>query len=88
MGQSLIISKVQPSYPATAREAKVQGAVVLKVRVGADGVVQNTEVITGAPALGTAAQDAVKQWRFKPFLMNGRPVEVETQVTINFTLAH
>jgi protein TonB len=83
----LVIHKVQPSYPPLARTARVQGAVQLAAIIGKDGTIQNLHVISGHPLLTQAALDAVKQWRYKPYILNGEPVEVDTQITVNFTLS-
>jgi periplasmic protein TonB len=83
----LVIHKIQPAYPPLARTARVQGSVVLAAVIGKDGNIQNLHVISGHPLLTQAALDAVKQWKYKPYILNGEPVEVDTQVTVNFTLA-
>jgi protein TonB len=81
------VSKVPPVYPPDARAARVQGAVVLAAIIGQDGSVQSLRVVSSAsPLLEKAALDAVKQWRYRPYLLNGNPVEVDTQITVNFTL--
>lgn len=85
--QSLILSKVTPSYPPDARAARIQGSVVMAVIIGKDGSVQSERLISGHPLLAPAAMDAVKQWKYRPYLLNGNPVEVDTQITVNFTLA-
>ncbi|HZQ19011.1 MAG TPA: energy transducer TonB [Terriglobales bacterium] len=85
--QSMIENKVAPPYPPDAKAARIQGAVVLKAIIGKDGTVQELSVISGHPLLAPAALEAVKQWKYRPTLLNGSPVEVDTQVTINFTLA-
>ena len=82
-----LIRRVQPDYPSLARQARVQGAVVLRAVIDRDGVIQNLQVISGPALLVAAAINAVRQWRYRPFYLNGQPVEVETQVTVNFTLA-
>lgn len=84
--RGLLINKVEPSYPVLAREARVQGTVVLTAIISKDGTIQNLQVLSGHPMLVPAAINAVKQWRFRPYLLNGQPVEVETTVTVNFTL--
>jgi TonB family protein len=81
-----IISKVQPVYPEEAKAAKISGAVNLHVVVGIDGAVRQLDVISGPPELQKAATDAVKQWRYKPTKLNGKPVEVDTEVVVTFTL--
>jgi beta-glucosidase len=86
--QGLVLTKVQPLYPVEAKAAKVQGSVLLAVVIGKDGSVENLKVINSAsPLLNQAAIDAVRQWKYKPFILNGSPMEVDTQVTIHFTLA-
>ena len=82
-----VISKVPPDYPPDAKQARIQGTVVLRVNIDKEGNVSNIQLISGHPILAPAAIDAVKQWKYKPYLLNGAPVEVETQVTVNFTLA-
>src|SRR5271165_131340 len=87
VSQGLLISKVQPTYPPLARQARVQGTVVLQALIGKDGSVQNLTVISGHPMLIQAAMDAVKQWRYRPYLLNGEPVLVETTINVNFELS-
>jgi len=82
----LIASKVPPIYPQTAKDAHIQGVVVLRVIVSKEGDVESVELVSGHPELAPAAIEAVKQWKYKPFLLNQQPVEVETQVQVNFTL--
>ena len=85
--QGLLIRKVQPTYPPLARQARIQGAVLLQAEISKDGTIQNLRLISGHPMLTSAAIEAVKQWRYKPYILNGEPVEVETQITVNFTLS-
>ncbi len=87
VSQGLLINKVSPTYPPLARQARIQGSVVLQAVIGKDGTIQNLRAISGHPMLTPAAIDAVKQWRYKPYYLNGEPVEVDTQITVNFTLA-
>jgi periplasmic protein TonB len=87
VSQGLLIHKVQPAYPPLARQARIQGTVVLQALIGKDGAIQNLHVVSGHPMLTGAALDAVKQWRYKPYFLNGDPVEVETTINVNFTLA-
>jgi TonB family protein len=82
-----LLQKVTPAYPPDAKEARIQGIVNLAVIIGKDGTVQNVEVLSGHPLLIQAATDAVKQWVYKPTLLNGNPVEVVTQVDVTFTLS-
>ena len=81
-----LISQVKPPYPPMAKMARVQGAVVLQALISKQGTIQNLRVVSGHPMLVQAALDAVKQWRYRPYLLNGEPVEVETQITLNFSL--
>jgi protein TonB len=83
----LKIHDVRPNYPPLARQARIQGKVVLQAQISKEGTIENLQLISGHPMLAPAAIEAVKQWRFKPYLLNGEPVEVDTQVEVNFTLA-
>ena len=85
--QGLLIRKIQPNYPPLARQARIQGSVLLQAVISKDGAIENLRLISGHPMLAPAALDAVKQWRYKPYILNGEPVEVETQITVNFTLS-
>jgi len=78
---------VEPTYPAIAKTARVQGTVILAAVIGKDGTIENLHVVSGHPLLQGAAMEAVKQWRYRPYILNGEPVEVDTQVVVNFTLA-
>jgi protein TonB len=83
----LLVRKVNPNYPPLARQARIQGQVLLQAEISKDGSIQNLRLISGHPMLAPAAIEAVKQWKYKPYLLNGEPVEVETQVQVNFTLS-
>ena len=85
--QGLLVKRVQPSYPPLARQARIQGTVVLQAQISKTGEIENLQLISGHPMLAPAAIEAVKQWKYRPYLLNGEPVEVETQVQVNFTLA-
>ncbi len=85
--QGLLIRKIQPTYPPLARQARIQGSVLLQAEISKEGAIQNLRLISGHPMLAPAAIEAVKQWRYKPYILNGEPVEVETQITVNFTLS-
>jgi TonB family protein len=82
-----IVQKVTPIYPAEAKANRVQGSVRFTVVIGKDGRVQSVTLVYGDPVLAQAAKDAVQQWVYKPTLLNGDPVEVMTQVDVNFTLS-
>jgi TonB family protein len=81
-----LLNRVEPQYPEEARQQQIQGAVVLEVRIAPDGSVQEVTVLSGPLLLAQAATGAVKQWRFKPRLVNGRPVEMQTRITLKFQL--
>jgi protein TonB len=81
-----ILQQTRPLYPALARQARIQGNVVLHAIIDKDGKVAQLEVISGHPLLVQSALDAVKQWRYKPTLLNGDPVEVDTTITVTFTM--
>ena len=82
------IHDVSPQYPQMAKIARVQGPVVLAAVIGKDGAIQNLRVVsTASPLLNQAALDAVKQWRYRPYILNGEPVDVDTTITVNFTLS-
>jgi protein TonB len=85
--QGMVISKVPPIYPPDAKAARIQGSVVIAATIGKDGNLQSQQLISGHPMLAPAAMDAVKQWKYRPYLLNGQAVEVDTQMTVNFTLA-
>lgn len=84
--QGVILKQVMPTYPAEARTKGIQGMVRISVRVDKDGVPQNLRVISGRPELVKAFLDALKQWRFKPYKLNGKTVPFETSVDINFVI--
>src|SRR5215471_9730469 len=82
------VHDVTPQYPQMAKIARVQGPVVLAAVIGKDGAIQNLRVVsTASPLLNQAALEAVKQWRYRPYILNGEPVEVDTTITVNFTLS-
>jgi TonB family protein len=81
-----ITHEVRPDYPEAARQAAEQGRVVIDAVVGSSGAVTQTKVVSGAPVLANAAVDAVRWWRYQPYLMNGQPIPVETTITVDFRL--
>lgn len=86
MLEGSLIRRVQPVYPGPARIARVQGPVVLAAIISKDGTMQHVQLISGHPMLVPAAIEAVRQWRYKPYILNGEAIEVETQITVNFVL--
>lgn len=85
--KGLLIHKEEPVYPSIARAARVQGEVVLSAVISTSGQIENLQLISGHPMLVPAALAAVRQWRYKPYLLNGQPVEVETTITVIFSLS-
>jgi periplasmic protein TonB len=82
-----LLKKATPTYPALAKSARIQGTVRFTAIIGKDGTIQNLTLVSGHPMLVQSATDAVKQWVYKPTLLNGEPVEVITQIDVNFTLS-
>jgi periplasmic protein TonB len=87
VSSGLLVKKVTPEYPPIAKQAHVQGSVILRAVIGKDGKVENVQPESGSPLLASAAVNAVKQWKYKPYVLDGSPVEVETTVTVNFRLS-
>ena len=82
----MLVHTVKPQYPPLAVQARIQGTVVLQAVIGKDGTIRELRVVSGHPMLAPAAIEAVKQWRYRPYLLNTEPVEVDTQINVNFTL--
>jgi protein TonB len=87
MSEGDLIHKILPVYPPLARSARIQGQVVLQAVISKQGVIENLTVLAGHPMLAPAAIEAVRQWRYRPYVLNNAAVEVETQITVNFSLA-
>jgi len=86
VSQGLLIKRVQPRYPQTALAMRIQGAVQMEATINKEGNISNLKVVSGDAVLARAAAEAVRQWRYKPYYLNGEPVEIETQITVNFRL--
>jgi TonB family protein len=84
VSQGLLIKRVQPQYPQAALAMHAQGAVQIEATIGKEGNVTNVKVLSGEAILARAAVEAVRQWRYKPYYLDGTPVEIQTQITINF----
>ena len=82
----MLIHRIEPQYPAIAKIARVSGTVELRAIIGRDGSVSSIEVLSGNPLLARAAVEAVRQWRYRPTILDGEAVEVETRITVNFVL--
>ena len=87
LAEANLVYDIAPKYPPEAGRAQIEGTVVLLAVIGKDGTVEDVRVKSGLSVLAQAAIEAVKQWRYRPYLMNGEPVEVDSQITINFTLS-
>jgi len=87
ISEGMLIHRVEPIYPTIAARARIQGTVQLRAVIAKDGSIENLQVIGGHPILQQAALDAVKQWRYKPYILNGEPLEVETIVIVNFHMS-
>jgi protein TonB len=88
VSQGLLYKKVAPSYPQNALRMHIEGIVELMATISKSGDITHIKIISGDAQLTKAASDAVKQWKYKPYLLNGEPVEIQTQVTVNFKLPH
>jgi TonB family protein len=86
VGTNYLLERVEPDYPEDAKQQRIQGPVVLKALVNADGSVREVKVVSGDSRLVKAASDAVRQWRFRPHVLAGKPIEFETRITVNFQL--
>lgn len=86
MMEGSLLHRVEPSYPVIAKSAGIQGTVILAAVIGTDGSVQKVQVVSGHPFLVQAAMNAVTQWHYRPYVLNGVPIEVDTQITVRFTL--
>lgn len=85
--QGMLIHKVAPTYPPEARASHVEGTVIMQAVIGKDGSLKDLKVISGQKLLAESAVGAVQQWRYRPYTLNGEPVDVETQITVNYTLS-
>jgi protein TonB len=82
--RGLLVQQVEPVYPDSAKNSRQQGSVVLQVMISADGTVQDAKFLQGSLVFARAAIDAVRQWRFKPYMLNGRAASAQTVLTLNF----
>lgn len=87
VAEANLIRDVTPQYPPEAGRARIEGTVVLLAVIGTDGSVKDVRIESGLPVLAQAAIDAVRQWQYKPYMIDGQPVEVDSRITINFTLS-
>lgn len=88
MMEGNLIRRVEPQYPPIAKQIHLEGSVILKAIISREGNIERLEVASGPGVLARAAKEAVGQWKYRPYLLNGEPIEVETEITVNFVLAH
>jgi len=88
MLEGSLIRRVQPIYPPLARTARIEGSVVLAAVISKEGTIEHVQALSGHPMLVPAAVAAVSQWRYKPYILNGEAIEVDTQITVNFILGN
>ena len=86
MSQGLLVKRVTPLYPQQARQLRLEGSVQILATIGKSGDVTGVKQLSGDGILGHAAAEAVRQWKYKPYYLNGEPIEIQTQVTVNFKL--
>jgi protein TonB len=84
--EAMLVNRVEPIYPTAAKNMHVSGSVVISALIASNGSIQSLKVVSGSPLLASAALTAVREWRYKPTLLNGTPVQVETLITVNFIL--
>ena len=87
VSEGLLLERMNPSYPEIARRLHIGGTIALGATISKSGRIEDLRVLSGHPLLREAAIEAVKNWRYRPYLLNGQPVEVETTIEIHFTLA-
>jgi TonB family protein len=85
---ALLIHRVEPAYPALARQIHKEGRVELRAIIGTDGTIQSLQIVNGDPLFERSARDAVQQWRYRPTILNGQAVEVDTYITVIYTMQH
>ena len=85
---AMLIHRVEPVYPPLARQTHRQGRVELRAIIGTDGTIQSLQVVSGDALFLMSAREAVQQWRYKPTILNGQPVEIDTYITVIYTTLH
>jgi protein TonB len=88
VSSGFLIKQINPTYPKKARKKRIQGQVILRAKISKEGDIVDLVLISGDPMLAPAAMDAVKQWKYGPYLFQGQPVEVDTEIVVNFTLSN
>ena len=85
---ALLIRRVEPVYPPLARQIHKEGRVELRAIIATDGTIQSLEIVGGDPIFFLSAKEAVSQWRYRPTILNGQPVEIDTHITVIYTMLH
>jgi periplasmic protein TonB len=85
---AMLIHRVEPEYPALARQIHKEGRVELRAIIGTDGTIQSLQIVNGDPLFDLSAKQAVAQWRYRPTILNGQPVEIDTYITVVYTMQH
>jgi protein TonB len=88
VSRGLLVKQIQPAYPVIALQRRTEGVVELLATISKDGDISTVKILSGDAQLSHAAVEAVKQWKYKPYLLNGEPVEIQTQITVKFKLPH
>jgi len=86
MSEGMLVHRIEPRYPPPAIIARIEGQVKIKAIISREGKIKQAEALSGSSLLVGAALEAIRQWRYRPYILNGEPVEVETQITVNFVL--
>jgi periplasmic protein TonB len=86
MMEGNLIHRVEPVYPIVAKTAGVQGVVLIKALISREGRIEQAQVVSGSPLLAPAALEAIRRWKYRPYYLNDQPIEVETEITVNFVL--
>jgi len=85
---AMLVHRVEPAYPPLARQIHKEGRVELRAIIGTDGTIQSLQIVAGDPLFDISARDAVQQWRYRPTILNGQAVEVDTYITVVYTMQH
>jgi protein TonB len=85
---AMLIHRVEPVYPALARQIHKEGRVELRAIIGTDGTIQSLQIVSGDPLFDLSAKEAVAQWRYRPTILNGQAVEIDTYITVVYTMQH
>jgi protein TonB len=86
VAEGMLIHKTEPVYPRFAKDNHISGTVVLKAKIGKNGLLQDLRVVSGPKLLGSAALDAAKSWKYRPYMLNNQPVDVDTSISVVFSL--